>query len=400
MRFNSTGGAATAWTYQPALANGLQLTVVLGPTALYVTAARNVMFAVDKATGAELWTTVFSGWDNVSTGVLVDGPTRAFLAPGTRLLAGATPSGAAPARQLQASQSRTPTRTPSQTPSHNSRRCVAEARLFHPVLAASTGLIISTTLRCLYGVNSTTGRVVWYRTTGDIFYGSWGLMSFTTSLALSADEGTFCGGLSSGHIFCMQSADGSFLWANKITSEQAKNPPMISNGTVFAHGKALTGAARTLTAFDLGAGTQRWNSTAFPASPASSATQSPILLLPAFVSPFVDAVAFSIDLATQVAVVVLDAARGTLLRTVFVPCAPGGSALAADAINAIFIVVASSDTFKHHLYRINASTGSISYDITLPSDIASITTPSYLSLVVGNGALLVGDFTSSLFIYY
>ena len=288
------------------------------------------------------------------------------------------------------SPTKTATRTSTQTPSHFNRRCNLEAFKFHPVIVPSRGLLIAVSLRCLYGVDLATGAAVWYRTTGDIVYGSYGALSFTTSLTLSEDELTFCGGLSSGSIFCMQTADGGPLWTTRVvtTSGGMYNPLTISNSTVFAHGPA------TVAAFTL-LGEQLWSA----AVPSSATPQVLIAVLPAFVSPTVDAIAFT----QPCKVLVLSTADGALLRTISItPCPDANayaSAIAVDAANALFLVLTDTNLFQHTLYRVNATTGATTFSVALPTVINSIATPNYHTILVGNNALLLSDFAASLYVY-
>ena len=370
--------------------------VVLGPAALYATAKYN-MYGINKVSGDGLWTFTNTGWDNVGSGIIGDG--SAPKQPGTRLLGYApspsfgapSPSFGAPARRAVAtgpSPTKTPTRTSSQTPTNFNKRCGYESFLFHPVVVPSRGLLIAVSLRCVYGVDLATGTAVWYRTSGDIVPGSYAALTFTTSLTLSEDELTFCGGLSSGSIFCMQTADGGLLWTTRVvaTSGGIYNPLTISNRTVFVHGPAAVAAYTLL-------GAQLWNTTV----PSSTQPQVLISVLPAFVSPTVDAIAFT----QSCKILVLSTANGTLLRTIST-CSDGfaiASAIAVDAVNALFLVLTDTNQFFHTLYRVNATSGVTTFSVNLPTLINSIATPSYHTILVGNNALLVGDFAASLYVY-
>ena len=410
IRFDSPSGSSIAWTYTPPGGSGKKMFAALGPKAVYVSCGTTYI-ALNKFTGELLWNATFTTLDHRL------GARMLGYGPATRLLGyGPTPSVGALARKLQVSQTKTSTRSATMTksatasfnPVVNSVTCGYETLNFPPLIT-SAGLLLQPTLRCVVGINSTTGRLAWYRITGsgpnyNINIGEYGTVTLTAPLVLSEDEAIFCGGTSSGLVFCGQTVDGSLIWKRKITAQAGGLvcTPLIHNSTLFLQAKsdADTTGRGTLFVFAYTlSGVHLWN---ISMTSASNAPDSGIMsVLPGFAPGAADALVLTSQLAASTAIFVVDPVRATLLRTILLPSSYGGptSAVAVDAMNALFMVILSALDFEHSLYRVNATTGTTTYGLIVGLTAAQITSPSYLSVLVGSGALLLSDVNGGVYVY-
>ena len=416
VRFNSSLGSNISWSYP--VSYSYYTAAVMGPRAVYVTSglANEGYTALNKSTGEVFWSANFTFLDTRLVGTRLLG-----YVPAARLGHGPTPSvGADKQRRVQSTQTTTNTRTSAATQTVtasfnavvNNVYCGKETLLFQPLIT-SAGLIIQCTLRCILGINSTNGRLVWYRIIGNgpnfsINVGNFGSVSFTSSLVLSKNESIFCGGTSTGSAFCSWTADGSLIWTTKISTDAGglTTMPLIHNDTLFVRFKTcMSGLANNyghcVSAFTL-SGIQLWNTSLLSKSPAFYMTNNPISVLPSFISPTVDALVMTARLSTKLSVLVFNPVNASLLRTISLPCAGGSSSassvIAVDASNALFIMCVDGSSFLQTLYRINATTGTITYSLPL-DDASYVSSPNYLSLVVGSCALLISDQSGRLFVY-
>jgi outer membrane protein assembly factor BamB len=402
VRFNASLGANKTWSFATSYAF-----CVLGPSAVFLSSGTKY-YALNKSTGELLWTANFTYMDHRGEARLLGSGPADLLGRGQ-------------SRGLQVTATRTGTRTPSTTrsatasfnPVVNNVGCGFETLLFPPLIT-SAGLIIQGTLRCLLGIKSTAGgRLAWYRLTGsyehyNIDVGAFGTVSFTSPLALSEDEGTFCGGLSTGFVFCSATADGSLLWTSKVTRSAAgvTGTPLIHNRTLYVYAPTnnVVGAPGTLFVFAYSlSGTPLWNFS-LTTEPNGVDGKVGFSVLPAFVSASVDAIVISTRRVFGLAVSIINPANASLLRTVVVPSGAGGgvlaaSTVAADATGALFATVVDGNDFNLRLFRINATTGDVTYSLVVGAAAQAVSFPSYLSLVVGGGAVLASDLRGGVYVY-
>ena len=406
--FNASLGSRVSWTY--VLPMSANQHVTLGPNAVYISSGA-IYLALNKSTGALLWRANFTLLDRRG------GARMLGYAPRDSML-GYVPAGQRN-RKLQSTQTRTVTKSSAATATStgsfnsvvNNVYCGSENLLFPPIITSS-GLIIQSTLRCVVGINSTTGKLAWYRISGsgpnyNINVGAFGSVSFTSLLVLSEDEDVFCGGLSSGYAYCASAADGSLIWTSKVTRSSGGlvGPPMIHNNTLFFYANSNNAAAITGTggkffvfAYTL-SGTHLWNISLTSLS--NNNLGASFSVLPAFVAPSVDALVISTQLPASIAVFVINPANATVLRTTLVPGSSGGlsSVIAVDAMNALYFMYADPTDYKQRLYRINATTGSVSYGVEVGTETQAMQFPSYLTLVIGSGAVLMTDASGGVYVY-
>ena len=320
------------------------------------------------------------------------------------------------------------------------RTLPGESLIFPPLLTSS-GLILQVSKSYLYGVNSSTGRLVWYR---HLNSGSSGCTisigpatdtvsfqgqltttpsKFTTPLALSANETIFCGGVYSGFVFCAQTADGSLIWSRYMAQSYGENMagmvsvPFIHNETMYmssphdGYGCHATNMAANvcrirgepasgnqlyyeyvrgrffLFAYSLAGGAELWNISLSNKNPLQ--VSPPLAVLRSFISPTIDALVLVQSYYSSVEVYVinpsLSGGNGTLVKTIPVP---GASSLvgnvAVDSSNALFVMAVSTLTKVHSLCRINATlneTDAISYTRVVGTTATAVTiSPTTFSL--------------------
>lgn len=431
--FNSTFGTTETWSYTLPAA-GSNSGAVYGPSALYVSNS-NYIFALDKATGIPLWIVNNSFHDDRNGN-------RRLEFGAARLGYGPTPSFGAKQRRLLTSISSTRTMTRSAVATRSSTTSFnpvyqsvggGEVLIFQPLLTTA-GLILQVSLRFIYALNSTTGRLAWFRVTGaydqyNINVGAFGAVSFTSMLSLSDDETVFCGGVSTGVVFCAQTADGSLIWSRKITTKAGgfTMAPLFHNNSLFvasaqfpytcptsctgwttAQWKAVYPdyiAGHVLLSFAVD-GRLLLNASLPVATTATTQSMQPLTVLPSFVSHSVDAIAIAMwDSSTTLKIIVVgifSQTNATVLRSISLPTTASSvwySEIAADAANALFMLVLDFDTFRFSLYRVNATAGVVSWGREVAADAFSVSSPNYLSLIVGSGAVMIADFSGGVYIY-
>jgi outer membrane protein assembly factor BamB len=427
--FNSTFGSNKTWSYALPAA-GANSGAVYGPSALYVSNA-NYIFALDKATGSPLWI-VNNTFHDDRNGM------RRLEFGAARLGYGPTPSVGAKQRGLQVTPTKSGTRSAAMTKKATASfnpvyQSVGggEVLLFSPLLTTA-GLILQVSLRFIYALNSTTGRLAWFRVTGaydqyNINVGGYGAVSFTSMLSLSDDESVFCGGVNSGVVFCAQTADGSLIWSRKITAKAGgfTMAPLFHNNSLFVASaqfpyvcpSSCTGwttaqwtavypdyiAGHVLLSFAVD-GRLLLNASLPVAAAATTQSMQPLTVLPSFVSPSVAAIAIALWDVSALKIIVVglhSQTNATVLRSISLPVTPGSwfSEIAADAVNALFLLVLDGDTFRFSLYRVNATAGVVSWGREVAADAPSVSTPNYLSLIVGSGAVMIADFSGGVYVY-
>jgi hypothetical protein len=283
-----------------------------------------------------------------------------------------------------------------------------EALLFPPLLT-SAGLILQVSLRYIYGINSSTACLVWFRVAGSgvnhgIDLGAYGAVSFTTQLALSEDEAVVCGGTSAGDAFCASTADGALLWREKVTSESGgvTSAPTIYNSTLLlgvTNDAGGTSAGFHAVAYSL-TGALLWRLQPAVSAFVGNVSRLQFSVVPAFVSPTVDALAIAVPFTDYAEIYVVDPVGVVVLETVRIPQAsPIVSNVAVDAANALFVMTLDAADSVQRLYRVDAARGTVDDGLVVGGAASAAASPNYLSLVVGNGAAMLSDFNGALHIY-